>query len=107
MAGAEASPVADSEELVSWDDAEGTIEREREQFSDPFVVPPSSRADGPLEPPAPTTSDPSRTARLERFEQWAETVRPEDLAAVSDDDANFSAEPDSPPTPDTPDLAAD
>jgi hypothetical protein len=35
----------DSAELVSWNDAEETIEREREQFSDPFVTRPPAPAE--------------------------------------------------------------
>jgi hypothetical protein len=48
----DAGPTADSDELVSWDEAEGTIEREREQFSDPFVAPHSSPALARTEPAA-------------------------------------------------------
>lgn len=57
---AEAIPDSGSDELVSWDDAEGTIEREREQFSDPFVAPPSSQVEGRVDLPVPATSDSSR-----------------------------------------------
>ena len=39
-------------------------------------------------------TDRSRVDRLERFEQWADAVQPEDLAIVSSDGASPVAAPD-------------
>ena len=82
---ATAGPVEDTSELVSWDDAEETIEREREQYSDPFVASPAPSAESRFDLPAPTSVSPTRAERLEQYEQWADTVQPEDLVGVPHD----------------------
>jgi hypothetical protein len=79
--------VQDTSELVSWDDAEETIEREREQFSDPFVAPPALSAESRFDLPAPLASADARIAKLEALEDWAEQVSADDLTVI---DSNAS-----------------
>lgn len=79
----DSNSIPESSELVSWDDAEETIEREREQLSDPFVTPPRQSPETRVDFPAPAAGDVSRADRVEQFERWAETVHAEDLEVAA------------------------